>query len=761
MISEIIAKSDNCDVVLADIVGVLAESLKVEVCSVYVHDELSDELVLAATEGLHKDSVGKVRMKSGEGLTGVSFKRREILNLANPANDPRFRFFEETGEERFKSFLSVPLSVGGRCVGILVIQREKPERFRPLVVDMVKSLSTQLANLIVNARLLRELAVEAAPSASTAVQREAPQAPTQVMLRGVAANPGIAIGRAVVFKSSDFFDQIEHGSHSGAEDELALLERAVRITKEKTVRLEKVALEMISEADASIFNVHLLFLEDKSFIDKIKTEIVSNGHSLEYGVKMVYKEYEKRFMALGDQTFRDRIMDLKDVSLRLLETIRAIRSGEEEETAASAVSLGGKGRILVAKELLPSDLVRMPVGDILGIACEKGGVTAHVAILAKALDIPALMGVRGMIGQVADGDEIVLDCHAELVYIRPAEHVKEHFRDLAGAVKPKGCLDQAPAVTSDGQTLILRANISLICETSMLRAYGAKGVGLYRTEFLYMVRDYLPSEEDQYRVYSKVVKAAAGEDVTIRVLDIGGDKPVPCVTFPREDNPALGNRGVRFLLARPDIFKTHLKAILRAGVGGRLKILFPMVSSHGEIVQIRQALSEAETELRSKSEPYSEDYRFGIMLEVPSVVFAMDRIIEDVDFVSVGSNDLLQYIFASDRGNEAVATAHQYLHPIFLRVIDSIGRMFRSWPDKGLAICGEMAGSSLATPFLIGAGFREFSMPPKRIPVIKRVIRAFTSIECETMMKDAVRLKNPEAVACLVKAALSDRSLDA
>ncbi len=757
MISEVIAKSGDHRSVLSEIVDILAESLKVEVCSVYIYEESSDELVLTATKGLHIDSVGKVRMKNGEGLTGVSFKTRDILNLADPAQDPRFMFFEETGEERYKSFLSVPLTVGGRCVGILVIQREKPERFRPMVIDMVKSLSTQLANLILNARMLQELAAETRPS--VAEKRDVHGA-AQIMLRGLAANAGIAVGHALVFEPMDFFEQIEHGVHAGAERELTLLERAIQLTKEKTVKLEKVALEMISEADASIFNVHLLFLEDKSLIDKIKGEVVDEGHTLEFSVKQVYKEYERRFMALGDHTFRDRIMDLKDVSLRLLETIRGLRCGKAEPDGALPINGNGKGCILVAKELLPSDLVRMPVGDISGIVCEKGGVTAHVAILAKALDIPALMGVRGVTEKTSDGDELIVDCHAELVYIRPAEHVKAHFRDLAGTRNvEERPVDFGPTVTADGQDVILRANISLICETSLLQTYGARGIGLYRTEFLYMVRDYLPSEEDQYRVFSKIVAAAGDDEATIRVLDIGGDKPVPCVTFPREDNPALGNRGVRYLLSKPDIFKTHLKAILRAGAQGRLKILFPMVSNSGEIVQIRQILSDVETELHGKSVPHADDYKLGIMLEVPSAVFALDQLIDDVDYMSVGSNDLLQYTFAADRGNEAVATSHQFLHPIFLKILESIGRTFRSRPEKGLALCGEMAGNTLAAPFLLGAGFRELSMPPKRIPTVKRVIQGLSTLECESLLKEAIRLKNPEAVACLVKAALADRSL--
>jgi phosphotransferase system enzyme I (PtsP) len=758
VISEIIARSDDQSVALAAIVDALAENLKVDVCSVYVYEEASDALVLAATKGLHRDSVGKVRMKPSEGLTGHSFREGELLNLADPASDSRFKFFAETGEERFKSFLSAPLTVGGRRVGILVLQRVRAERFRPAVVDMVTALGTQLAHLILNARMLEALA--GASTAGAGAVADGRREPGQVMLRGNAANQGIAIGRVVIFKPVDFIEHIEHGSHAGAELELELLARAFALTKEKTIDLEKRALTLISEADASIFNVHLLLLEDRSFVEKITAEVTREGHTLEFGIARVFKEYEKRFLALGDRTFRDRSMDLKDVSLRLIETIRELRAGTEH-AGGHIPPLDGTRCVLVAKELLPSDLVRMPAGAVVGIVCEKGGVTAHVAILAKALDIPALMGVKGVTEIAAAGDECIVDCHAEVAYVRPNELVRTRFHELAAAREFAAApADKGPAVTRDGQALILRANIALVCETPLLAAYGAQGIGLYRTEFLFMVRDYLPSEEDQYRIFAKIVAAARGEDVTIRALDIGGDKPVPSIAFPHEDNPALGNRGLRFLLSRPDVLRPHLRAILRAGAGGRLKILFPMVASREEVVQVRAVLDALTLELDAARVPRAASYKVGIMLEVPSAVFALDRLIGAVDYMSVGSNDLMQYTFAADRTNEAVAGPHQNLHPEFLRLLAAIARTFRTHPEKELALCGEMAGNVLAVPFLIGAGFRDLSMPPKRIPVVRRVIGAFSASECEALVAEAVELATPEAVASLITAALADRGLE-
>ena len=750
-ISEIIANNDDYNVVLSHVVKVFTKDLDVDVCSVFVYDTTTKDLVLKATDGLHKESINVVRIHSGDGLTGRSFKKREILNISNPKKHPSFLYFENTGEEQFQSYLSVPLTVGGKCVGVLVLQRKAQERFPHTVVDMVKSLSTQLANLILNANILDEL------SDNSVDKSEEKSDTTQIMMRGIAVNSGAVRGKAFVFETKNFFEGVIRGTTATPEEELILLEKAIKLTKEKTANLEERALSLISEIDASIFYVHLLFLDDIALIKRIKEEITDNHFSLEYSVTLVFKEYQKKFLKLKDQIFRDKIMDLKDVLLRLMESARHIK--EEKVEVGSLVEIDEK-LILIAEELLPSDLIRMPIDNVIGIICERGGVTAHVAILAKALGIPALLGVKGISEKAKDLDDIILDCHDEVVYIHPSFQVIDRFYDMVDATTSIDLeLEKGPTTTTDGKKVTVRGNIALISEITLLDQYGAEGIGLYRTEFLYMVRDYLPSEEDQYRVFAQIMRQAEGQETTIRVLDAGADKPIPYINITPEENPALGNRGIRLLLKRQDILRPHLRAILRAGTIGRLKLLFPMVTNIGEMVQIRQVITEVEHELKAQKISFAQNYKVGIMVEIPSTVFGLDKLIDEVDYMSIGSNDLLQYTFAADRGNEQVASIYKALDPVFLGVLDTIGRKFREYPDKEVAICGEMAGNIYCVPFLIGAGIYDLSMTPKIIPNIKKVVSQFSIKECEQLLSEAKSLNSAEAVTYLIKEAFIDKGI--
>ena len=753
-ISEIIASGKEYEKALDEIVELLAENLDVDVCSVYAYEEKENALILAATCGLKKSSVGEVRMAPGEGLTGTSFSTRTVINTASPEKRPEFKYFPDTGEKKFKSFLAAPLLVGGKCFGVLTIQKVENRKFPAPVLEMVKTLATQLANLVLNSKMLQDLSIESknGKNSTASIRKEG-----QIVLRGTAANSGIACGKAFIFESRDFFQTISHQVHSDGTRELQILDKAVELAKQKTMELEDRALKMISEADASIFYTHLLFLEDPSLISRIKSEITDNNHSAEFGIKIVFQDYQKKFRHLGDETFRDKVMDLKDVLLRLIEAIRNVRLGHSESKKDFYLK---SGQILFASEILPSDLLRLPTENISGIVCEKGGITAHVAILARALNIPALMGVKDVIKQLNNDDNVILDCHAEIVYVRPGRNISSHFGDnVKFDAERLHSLESLPSVTLDKKKIILRGNISLICETSLLKDYGASGIGLYRSEFLFMIRDRVPSEEEQFRVFSRIIREAGNGDVAIRVLDIGGDKPLPYLNFPNEDNPALGVRGIRLLLSRPDILKTQLKAILRAGVDGKLRIIFPIVSDITDLFEIKALIKEVKAELDEDSIKYAKDAKTGIMLEVPSLLFSLDEVIENVDFISIGTNDLLQYTFAADRSSEDLAYKYNCLHPVFLKIIKNIAAAFAKYPEKHLSVCGEMAGNPEAVPLLIGAGINELSMTPRQIPIIKSVLRKYSVPECEKLLGKALTYKNAEDVTMLLKESLASKGL--
>lgn len=729
-ISEVIATNNDLNIVLSEIVDILAENLNTDVCSVYVYKEQTDYLVLAATCGLNQNSVGKIRLKAGAGITGSAFISNDIINLASASDHANYQYFKNSGEDQYKSFLSSPLIIGSKNVGVLNLQRVVEEEFSEEIVDMVKSLSTQIANLILNSQMLSVLSLEDDDT------KEIPLGVGlgQVMLKGVSANPGIVIGNASVYKPIESFDDINSDTALSSEDELELLGTAIQIAKQETVDLEATAVAMISEADASIFDVHLMILEDKSLIDGIK-KIIQRGYSVEYGIKNINALYQNRFKKMNEEIFREKGADFKDVMLRLLKIVRSLKNTE----SGTESGITKDREIVVAKELLPSDIFRLISGNLLGIVTEKGGTTSHVAILAKALDIPALLGVSNLLSKVKEHNQIILDCNACLCYINPGREVSDCYDEIIEAqMQGDESIELAPCRTKDSQSIALRANISLVSETPLIQKYGAQGIGLYRTEFLYMIRDYFPSEEVQFNVFSTIIKQAEGEEVAFRLLDIGGDKPLSYLKFPEEANPALGQRGIRLLLKRQDVLRPHLRAILRAASFGRIKVICPMVSSISEIEELKTIISESQEYLDKKCQEYGKDVKLGIMLEVPSAYFQLDTLINHVDCISIGTNDLFQYTFACDRENSGVDDIPDYINPAFLRMISKAADIINAVPGKEVAVCGEMAGDPLVAPLLIGAGIYDLSMQATRIPIVKNRINQCTIAQCKELLKECM-----------------------
>ena len=738
-ISEIIAEGEREKSVLQEIVEFLSDSLEVEVCSIYIYDKHSDELKLKATCGLASDSIGKVSMHPGKGLTGKSFANHSLLNIKNPQNHPDFIYFNESGEDIYHSFLAVPLIAGGICVGVLVIQRKIEEEFSGIVVDMAKTMSSQLAHLIINTDIIRELSEERIPEKNGGQQSQK----EQLVMQGAPLNTGIAQGKAQIFTPILSMEQIIHSDTDDIEKEIEIFKNAVKITKEKTIELEQTAFSMISEIGAAIFHVHLLFLDDKTILDAVKNDIKENSHSVEFSLKQIFIRYQNQFRQMQNSVFREKVADLKDVLLRLCETVNEIKTGKVDKNLKP---LKNEHRILVANELLPSDLIKLPLAQIDGIICRKGGVAAHAAILARALNLPAVVGVKGALLNIDDGDNIILDSISGNIYLNPSEEIIAQYKNHTTEEDQSEEITypHGPAFTSDNVKIMLRANISLLCETNLLKKYGASGIGLYRTEFLYMIRDYCPEENEQFSIFKRIIESANGEEVTVRVLDVGSDKVVNYMNLMPESNPALGNRGIRVLLSNQNILKEHLRAILRAAAFGKLKLNFPMITTVEELLTLKKILNEVEAELSQKEIQHSTDYKIGIMIEVPAVAMGIQRLIKHVDFMSIGSNDLQQYAFAVDRTNADVAHLANSLHPVFLEMLKNIAYKFSKFPNKELAICGEMAGNPLAAPLLVGAGITDLSMSPRFIPKIRKTLHKFSIDQCRTMLNDVIKFESPE-----------------
>jgi len=722
-ISTLILQSHDLDETLDNIVALVAKRMRTEVCSIYLFEEADQTLRLRATRGLSKRAVGRVTMRIGEGLTGLAVEERRVVAIQEPQSHPRYRYFKETGEERFHSFLGIPLFDRKTPIGVIVIQTKEPRSFRPEEISALSTIAFQISSIVVNARLLDSIRLKEEESSRFArelektrqsmLHREAvPIEARETSLRGTVAYPGVVSGPPHLLDEQLGFADILDEEAVRPEEELHRLEGALEKTRIQTIFLEKRVAERLSQEDAAIFHTHLMILEDRGFLERLRREIES-GHSAPYALKKVVGEYLEVFQRMDDPYLRERAADMEDIGRRLLANL----VGQENHI----LHLRQPG-ILVARELLPSEMAALDHEQILGIVTEAGERNSHAVIMAKSLGIPALVGVKGALKSIAPEDRLILDANSGSLYVNPPPRIVEEYKrleeDCSRELHRLEEFRDQPAVTRDGERIVLRANIGLVSDVDVARRNGAEGVGLYRTEFPYMARGQFPDREDQYQLYRKVVEGFAGQPVTIRTLDIGGDKALPYFSPPKEDNPFMGWRSVRVSLDNRDIFRTQIEAILMAGMHGPVKLLFPMISGLDEVRACRKVIAEAGENLRRDGIPFSGSIPVGVMIEVPAAVHMAEQLAGEVDFFALGTNDLVQYLLAADRNNPLVKKYYDPLHPAVLRVLQEMAKA-ATMHGKGLCLCGEMASDPMNFLLLIGMGIREFSMPAPFIPRTK------------------------------------------
>jgi phosphoenolpyruvate-protein phosphotransferase (PTS system enzyme I) len=561
---------------------------------------------------------------------------------------------------------------------------------------------------------------------------------TTVRLNGVGAAPGLAIGQAVWWRKER--PVVETRSISDTEQETRRLEQAVSQAKEQLSRLREVTAERMGEGEAGIFDAHLSFLDDPAYIGEMKNRIQQQKKNAESICSAVTDEMSQMLASLPDEYMQARADDIRDVGDRLL----LLLSGKQPFDP----SLLQPGSVVVAEELAPSDTAQFPPG-IAAMITARGSKTAHAAIMARTLGIPAVLGLGKAIEQVQDGDTIIADGEAGWIALNPdaetqakAEKEMKRQQELRDQALQKAGED---AVTQDGKRIQIFANIGSLNDVETALNNGAEGVGLFRTEFLYLENDHWPTEEEQYQTYRKVLEAFDGRPVIIRTLDIGGDKDLPYAELPKEENPFLGHRAIRFCLANKDIFKTQLRALLRAGVYGDLWIMFPMVENVSEVKEAKALLEECRQELHKEGVQTAEQLKVGIMVEVPAAAVTADLLAKEVDFMSIGTNDLTQYTLAADRGNEAVAHLYDAAHPAVLRLV-------RQTCDAGqkagipVGMCGELAGDPKMTEVLVGLGLVELSMSAGTIPEVKEQVRQVNSTDARELADRALTRENPDEV---------------
>ncbi|MDR1443982.1 MAG: phosphoenolpyruvate--protein phosphotransferase [Treponema sp.] len=554
-------------------------------------------------------------------------------------------------------------------------------------------------------------------------------------ITGIPASLGFISGKALLY-FENIFPEIPRTDvlPEHAPDEVRRLDNAIRDAGAELAVIHERAVQEASKEQADIFSAHLLMLNDPIFRDQLLERFRESFVSIEWVVWDVAREMMQKMMSSPDPLFRERAADINDVSKRLLQHLLSIKRSSLAEVEEDV--------IVVAHDLLPSEILTMNRRRVKGIVMDAGSRTSHTAILARAFNIPAVVGLAHGTKIIKDGDTLIVNGRTGEVLVNPGKQDLANFKKTATVYHKQmeefQSLRELPAETLDGGRVMMNANIEIPEEAERVLQYGAEGIGLYRSEFLFLTPGRSAEEEQQYRSYTKVLTAMGVRPVTIRTVDIGGDKILPDFQSGDEKNPLLGWRAIRFSLALPELFKTQLRAILRASVSGNAKIMFPLVSGIEEIEQALVLLEEARSECRSAGQPFAEHIEVGIMIEVPSAAVTADILAERADFFSVGTNDLVQYSLAVDRGNERISYLAQPTHPAVLRLlkhtIDSAHR-------RGIkaAMCGEMAGNPKCTALLLGLGLDEFSMAAQSIPPVKRIVRSVKMVDCRNLADAVLR----------------------
>lgn len=570
------------------------------------------------------------------------------------------------------------------------------------------------------------------------------------MIKGIAASPGIEIGKAHVIKPQEVVINTASITREAVDEEIKKLEEAICASKLQLEQIKQKTEKELSRDKAEIFNAHLMILEDPVFLDEIKSKIKTELITADNATAQVVKKYIKTFEDMKNAYMKERSVDIKDVGSRIIKNVLGITSDSFSFTERV---------IIIARDLIPSDTAQMDKDKVLAFATDMGGRTSHTAIMARSLEIPAVVGLKNITDKVKDGDIVVIDGNDGIVYINPDDSILQKYKKLQQDYleyrnKLKE-LKELPAETSDKLRKVeISANIGTPKDVKGAIENGAEGVGLYRTEFLYMDRETLPTEEEQFNAYREVIEKMAPRPIIIRTLDIGGDKKLTYLDMPEELNPFLGWRAIRMCLDRPSILKTQLRAILRASAYGNAKIMYPMVSGTEEVRRANAILNEAKQELKAEGIPFDENLEVGIMVEIPSAAIAADILAKEVDFFSIGTNDLIQYTLAVDRMNEHISYLYEPLHPAVLRLIKNVIDASHK-AGKWTGMCGEMAGDTSATAILLGMGLDEFSMSASSIPQVKKIIRSLTYNEAKQIAEKALSMNEADEIRNMVNKALA------
>ncbi|KRW61480.1 phosphoenolpyruvate--protein phosphotransferase [Pseudomonas sp. TTU2014-080ASC] len=727
---------------LGIIVQRVRAAMGTQVCSVYLLDPESHRFVLMATEGLNKRAIGKVSMAPNEGLVGLVGTREEPLNLEHASEHPRYRYFAETGEERYASFLGAPIIHHRRVMGVLVVQQKERRQFDEGEEAFLVTMSAQLAGVIAHAE---------ATGSIRGLGRQG-KGIQEAKFVGVPGSPGAAVGTAVVVLPPADLDVVPDKQIDDVEAELKLFSGALESVRDDMRALSAKMAAQLRPEERALFDVYLMMLEDAALGNEV-VKVIRTGQWAQGALRQVVTEHVNRFELMDDAYLRERASDVRDLGRRLLAYL---------QQAHQQALVYPDNCILVSEELSPSMLGEVPEGKLVGLVSVQGSGNSHVAIFARAMGIPTVMGVVDLPYSKVDGIQLIVDGYHGDVYTNPSEIMRKQYAEVVEEERQLArgldALRLLPCETPDGHRMPLWVNTGLLADVRRAQERGAEGVGLYRTEVPFMGKERFPSEKEQLAIYREQLEAFHPLPVTMRSLDIGGDKALSY--FPiKEDNPFLGWRGIRVTLDHPEIFLVQARAMLKASEGlNNLRILLPMISGTQELEEALHLIHRAWGEVRDEGTDVPLP-PIGVMIEIPAAVYQIHELARQVDFLSVGSNDLTQYLLAVDRNNPRVADLYDFLHPAVLQALCKIVEGGHA-EGKPVTICGEMAGDPACALLLMAMGFDGLSMNATNLPKVKWLLRQVSMEKAKELLGQVMAIDNPQVIRSTLQLALRNLGLE-
>ncbi|WP_347302069.1 phosphoenolpyruvate--protein phosphotransferase [Croceibacterium sp. TMG7-5b_MA50] len=727
---------------LNQVVDIIGDSLDSEVCSIYLLRE--GMLELFATRGLNQSAVHVTRLGIGAGLTGTIAQNMQTLNLAEAATHPEFQYVPETGEEKFHSFAGVPIVRRERAVGVLTVQHVEPRRYEEVEIEALQTVAMVLAELITNAGLVDEESIGGRSAAQSG----------QEVLTGLQLVKGLGCGQAVFHQPRIVIEQ------TVAEDTEAERQRVYHAFDKMREQIDQMATHAefgAGEEHWHVLETYKMFAYDEGWSRRIN-EAIDAGLTAEAAIERVQQRTRQRMREIRDPLLAERMHDLEDLANRLLRIVSgqlgtAARTGLRQDT------------ILIAKNLGPAELLEYDKRRLKGVVLEEGSLTAHVVIVARAMGVPVIGRVTNARALVRDGDQLLLDGDRAQLVIRPNSAAIETFEARLARSREKqaayAALRDVEPFSRDGQRIEVMMNAGLVDDMPMLSLTGADGIGLFRTEFQFMVADTLPSRDRQTRLYRDVLEAAGNRRVIFRTVDIGGDKVLPYLRSAdraAEENPAMGWRALRLALERDGLLKVQARALLEAAAGRSLHVMFPMVSEPWEFEAARAVFEGQIDHFRRHRHQLPDEIKYGVMLEVPALAEMLDTLLPRLGFVSIGTNDLTQFLFAADRSDPRLAERYDWLSPAILRFLKRVADGCRGH-DVRLGVCGEMGGRRLEALALLGLGIRRLSITPAAVGPIKELVRRVDLREAEAAMTGWLASPPPNLREVMTRWA-EDRGID-